>query len=182
MGIPDTIVTDNGPQLVSDEFGRFSQKWGFEHLPSSPYHSRSNGKAESSLKAAKNMIKKARRDGEDQYLALLNIRNTPTQGMNSSPAQRLLGRRTKTTVPTTHTLLQPSTTSQHQTSQMLKQSQDRQAKYYNRSSKDLPSLQEGETRHQIVEESNSRGSPRPAFVPSGGQRWKRLSMKPCTPK
>ena len=33
MGIPDTIVTDNGPQLVSDEFARFSQKWGFEHLP-----------------------------------------------------------------------------------------------------------------------------------------------------
>ena len=142
------------------------------------------------MKAAKNMIKKACRDGEDQYLALLNIRNTPTQGMNSSPAQRLLGRRTKTTVPTTHILLQPSTTSQHQTSQMLKQHQTSQMLKQSQDCEILQSFVEGPTittgrrnrPHQIVEESNSRGSPRPAFVPSGGQRWKRLSTKPCTPR
>ena len=91
MDIPDTVTSDNGPQLISDEFANFSRTWGFEHVTSSPHHSRSKGKVESSVKAAKKMIKKARKAGEDQYLALLNIRNTPTQGMDSSPAQRLLG-------------------------------------------------------------------------------------------
>ena len=105
MGIPETVISDNGPQLVSDEFARFSQKWGFEHLTSSPYHSRSNGKAESSVKAAKKMIKKARKAGEDQYLALLNIRNTPSEAIRSNPAQLLLGRRTKTILPTSDALL-----------------------------------------------------------------------------
>ena len=43
MGIPDTVVSDNGPQFSSSDFAHFSKKWGFEHTPSSPHHSRSNG-------------------------------------------------------------------------------------------------------------------------------------------
>lgn len=144
-GIPDTVMSDNGPQFISDEFRRFGKSWGFEHITSSPHHSRSNGKVESSVKAAKRMIRKAKMSGEDQYLALLNIRNTPTQGMDSSPAQRLLGRRTKTIVPTTHHLLESQiTTPQHET-KMLKRLQNRQSAYYNRSATDLPILHEGET-------------------------------------
>ena len=91
------------------------------------------------------MIKKARKAGEDQYLALLNIRNTPTQGMDSSPAQRLLGRRTKTIIPTAQSLLESRSTVLQQETDMLKRMQHRQAKYYNRSAKDLPNLHQGDT-------------------------------------
>ena len=145
MGIPDTVVSDNGPQFSSSDFAHFSKKWGFEYTPSSPHHSRSNGKVESSVKSAKKMIRKAKKCGEDQYLALLNIRNTPSQGMDSSPAQRLLGRRTKTIIPTARSLLESRSTVTKQETDQLKMIQRRQAWYYDRSARDLPTLHEGDT-------------------------------------
>ena len=106
-GIPDTLVSDNGPQFTSHEFHEFAQAWEFQHVSSSPHHHKSNGKAESGVKVAKNLFKKAFRDGKDPWLALLDYRNTPVEGIGSSPAQRLMSRRTKTLVPTASTLLQP---------------------------------------------------------------------------
>ena len=60
-GIPDVVISDNGPQFRSSEFNAFATEWEFEHLTRSPYHSQSNGKAESALKIAKTILKKANR-------------------------------------------------------------------------------------------------------------------------
>ena len=87
-GIPDECVTDNGPQFVSHEYARFAREYRFTSIKSSTYHSRGNGKAESAVKIAKNILKKSR--FEDPYLALLAYRNTPQQGYQYSPAQRLV--------------------------------------------------------------------------------------------
>jgi hypothetical protein len=95
------------------------------------------------VKAAKRMIRKAKKAGEDEYMALLNIRNTPRQDTGSSPTQMFLGRCTKTTLPTTESLLQPNAVNKGEMEQ-LKRAQKRQAKYYNRSSHDLPILAEGD--------------------------------------
>ena len=91
------------------------------------------------------MIRKAKKCGEDQYLALLNIRNTPSQGMDSSPAQRLLGRRTKTILPTARSLLESRSSVTKQETDQLKMIQRRQARYYDRSARDLPTLRGGDT-------------------------------------
>ena len=107
-GIPDTVVSDNGPQFSSQQFRLFSRSWSFRHVTSSPGHSQSNGAAEAAVKVAKNMMKKCLHAKEDPYLGLLNLRNTPEEGMTSSPTQRLMGRRTKTSLPTTFKLLQPT--------------------------------------------------------------------------
>lgn len=40
------------------------------------------------------------------YLAILDVRNTPTQGAGSSPAQRLMNLRKKTLLPRRDRLLQ----------------------------------------------------------------------------
>ena len=40
-GIPDTVITDNGPQFSSDAFSQFSSKWMFCHITTSPYHAQS---------------------------------------------------------------------------------------------------------------------------------------------
>ena len=106
-GIPDTVISDGGPQYTSREFKMFSDKWGFEHITSSPGNSQSNGCAEAHVKIAKRMMRRCIMAKEDPYLGLLNLRNTPTEGMNSSPAQRLMGRQTKTTIPTTNAVLAP---------------------------------------------------------------------------
>ena len=119
-GIPDSVVSDSGSVILSDEFRHFREKWGFEHYPSSAHHHQSNGKVESSVKTAKRMLRKCIKSGEDQYLGLLNIRNTPTQGTDSSPAQRLFSRRTKTIIPTTNALLQPTNQSKSDTEKLKK--------------------------------------------------------------
>ena len=95
--IPDTCISDNGPQFDYHEFSRFARDYGFAMVKSSPYHSRGNGKAESAVKIAKNILKKSRE--EDPYIALLAYRNTPQQGHVYSPAQRLMSRRPQLIVP-----------------------------------------------------------------------------------
>ena len=45
-GLPLQLVTDNGPQFVSEEFHQFMQMNGIRHIRSAPYHPASNGQAD----------------------------------------------------------------------------------------------------------------------------------------
>jgi len=137
-GIPKRLVN-------SHEFKKFTTDWSVKHTTTSPHHSKANGKIESAVKAAKRMLRKTYRSGEDQYFALLNIRNVPTQDVDSSPAQRQLGRRTRTLLPTTQSLLEARNPVNAYVSEQLRLNQMRQAKYYNRSAHDLPVLKAGDT-------------------------------------
>ena len=71
-GIPDVVVTDNGPQFRSQQYESFTTEWKFDHPTSSPYHSQSNGKAESAVKIAKKLITKAGKKHGDLQLAILD--------------------------------------------------------------------------------------------------------------
>ena len=144
-GIPDIFISDNGPQFTSSEFREFTNSWGIEHYTSSPGHSKSNGMAESAVKVAKQLIRKAQHSHSDVYLAILDYRNTPAQNTNTSPAQKLLGRRTKTLLPTAKSLLQPSAHKTEETVEKLSRSQAKQAHYYNKNARDLDDLKQGET-------------------------------------
>ena len=99
-----------------------------EHLTSSPGNSKANGKAESGMKTAKRLLRKSIKAGKDPYLAILDYRNTLTQGMVSSPAQRLMSRRTKTLLPTTQYLLLPKATSPEDEKENMRHRQQTQAK------------------------------------------------------
>ena len=98
------------------------------------------------MKAAKHMMEKCKRSHTDPFMAMLEIRNTPTQGAGSSPAQRILNRCTKTMLPTSQTLLRPRGELHQDYDRLkLKHSQALQAYHYNRGAKDLPVLEEGDT-------------------------------------
>ena len=60
------------------------------------------------MKTVKALMLKSAKAGEDPYLGLLNLRNTPNEGLTTSPAQRLFGRRTQTGIPTAQPALKPS--------------------------------------------------------------------------
>ena len=45
-GLPEQLVSDNGPQFVSDEFQVFLKSNQVKHIRSAPYHPSSNGLAE----------------------------------------------------------------------------------------------------------------------------------------
>ena len=98
-GIPETCLTDNGPQFTSRKFEDFSTNWAFTHKTSSPNYPRSNGLAERTVQTVKNLLKKAKEAGQDPYLALLTYRDTPRESGLESPAQLLLGRRLRSQLP-----------------------------------------------------------------------------------
>ncbi len=87
-GIPETVITDNGPQFVVQKFADFATAYKFKHVTSSPRFPQSNGEAERAVQTIKNLLKKA----SDPYIALLAYRATPLQN-GYSPAQLLMGRR-----------------------------------------------------------------------------------------
>ena len=78
-GIPEEFMSDNAAQFTSSSFKKFASKWDITLKTSSPYHPQSNGKAEAAVKAAKTMLRKTKKDNEDSFLAMLNIRNSPQQ-------------------------------------------------------------------------------------------------------
>jgi len=140
-GIPSTVMTDNGPQYTSSEFQTFKTNWEFEHVTSSPYHSRSNGKAESAVKIAKKLIKKSKRDETDFEMALLEWRNTP-DSVGSSPMQKLQSRRSRTTIPTAEALLKPSVP--EGVSEQIHLKRQKAKLQYDKHAKPLPELEIGE--------------------------------------
>ena len=101
-GIPKLIVSDNGPQYSSEEFPKFMREYQCQHVTSSPLYPQSNGEAERAVKTIKGLLKK---EG-DPYLALLSYRATPLQ-IGYSPSELLMGRKLRTTVPTTREQLIP---------------------------------------------------------------------------
>lgn len=87
-GVPHVLVSDIGLQFDSAEFKNFSKSRGFEHNTLSPGYPQAE---ENAVKKIKQLFKKCSESGESEYLASLNWRNTPTEGMGTSPAQRFFG-------------------------------------------------------------------------------------------
>ena len=94
-GIPECFRSDNGPQYSSSEFGDFAKKYGFEHNPSSPRFPQSNGLADRTVKTVKQLLAHS----ADLSMALLNYRATPLPWCDRSPAELLMGRRIRSTLP-----------------------------------------------------------------------------------
>ncbi|KAL7849545.1 hypothetical protein SRHO_G00211680 [Serrasalmus rhombeus] len=103
-----------------------------------------NGMAERGVQTVKLLLKKAKADGKDPYLSLLNLRNTPLEDLGASPAQLLMGRRTKTRLPTPPQLLEPRTVTSS-VKQLLERRQRKQKEYYDQGSKLLQKLQIGDS-------------------------------------
>lgn len=52
-GIPDIIVSDNGPHFSSDAFRLFTTEYDFVHVTSSPKYPRANGEVERAVRTVK---------------------------------------------------------------------------------------------------------------------------------
>ena len=64
-GIPNHLVSDNGPQFVSEEFKQFLANNGVRHIRSSPYHPASNEAAERMVEIMKSALKAAHASGAE---------------------------------------------------------------------------------------------------------------------
>lgn len=145
-GIPDVIVTDNGPPFNSGEFRDFAANYESEHLvitTPSPRYPQSNGKVENAVKIVKNLMRKCVLDQNDPFLALLEWRNTPSETIGLSAVERLFGRKTRTRLNLTAKHLQ-----NQDSGKVTRKQVDRKIKessYYNRGAREKSKLHEGDT-------------------------------------
>ena len=126
-GIPQLVVSDNGTQYASQLFSEFGKQYGFKHVTSSPRYPQANGKAERAVQTIKNLLEKS----ADPYLALLSYRATPLR-LGYSPAELLMGRNLRTTVPTIPNQLLPHTLDRNRIKDRDKKLKESQRMNYNR--------------------------------------------------
>ncbi|KAL5516430.1 hypothetical protein EMCRGX_G001758 [Ephydatia muelleri] len=56
-GLPEQLVSDNGPQFISREFAEFMAKNGIKHIRSAPYHPATNGQVKRFVQTFKRAMK-----------------------------------------------------------------------------------------------------------------------------
>ena len=140
-GMPERVVSDNGPQYSSADFTAFAKQYGFEHVTSSPRYPQANGKAERAVETVKTILGKSK----DSYKAMLAYRSTPLEH-GYSPAELLMSRRLRTTLPTSTSQLKPQVPDPVEFRVKDEEIKNRQATDFNRGhrAKVLPLLITGE--------------------------------------
>ncbi|KAI2648690.1 Transposon Ty3-G Gag-Pol polyprotein [Labeo rohita] len=141
-GIPYELVTDNATQFTSAEFVEFKTTYNFTHTTSSPHYPQANGAAERSVAIAKRVLRQP-----DPQLALMSYHATPINATGLSPAQLMIGRQIRTTVPMLPKNLLPSPIDYEQVRLKDKQTKQAYKYFYNRrySAKSLPDLHTGQS-------------------------------------
>ena len=99
-GIPQQLVSDNGPQFISEQFAEFMAVNGIKHIRTAPYHPSSNGAAERLVQTIKRGIRTGLKSGisVDQALqaVLLRLRTMPHSTTGVAPSMLMFGRNIRT--------------------------------------------------------------------------------------
>ena len=94
FGIPNTVISDNGPQFTGKAYQELMRKHGIAHITSSPHHPQSHGFIERMIRMVKGYFYKSNPDD-----ALLAYRATPLGPNRPSPAQLMFNRKIQTNLP-----------------------------------------------------------------------------------
>ena len=99
-GLPERLVSDNGPQFTSSEFATFMKRNGIKHILVAPFHPRSNGQAERFVQTFKQFFKAEGKTSASlkSNLArfLFSYRTTPNSTIGQTPAELFFSRRLRT--------------------------------------------------------------------------------------
>ncbi|XP_037502949.1 uncharacterized protein K02A2.6-like [Rhipicephalus sanguineus] len=109
-GLPDTIVSDNGPAFTSAQYLDFLTRNGIRRMLVPPYHPASNGAAEQAVQTVKNKLKKSGSGNFQTQLSrfLFHYRTTPRKVTGRPPCELLTGRAFKTPLDVLRPSLQMS--------------------------------------------------------------------------
>ena len=91
LGVPKTLVSDNGPCYTGDQFKKTMSHLGITHITTSPHHHQSNELAEGYVKIIKNLLSKAKETGQDYHEVISVYRSTPLSNDLPSPFELLHG-------------------------------------------------------------------------------------------
>jgi len=122
--VPETIVSDNGTQFISEKFQSYCLTNGIQHLRCPPFHPSSNGQAERFVDIFKRGLIKLQAGGNPSSTDFLSIflqcyRSTPNPNAPNklSPAEELMGRPIRTSLD----LLRPTFRQASKNEKQLKQ-------------------------------------------------------------
>ena len=182
-GIPETVVSDNGPQYSSAEFSRFAHEWGFTQTTSSPKYPQSNGEAERMVQTMKNLLTKAK----DPYEAMLAYRASPLEN-GYSPPELSMGRRLRTTLPAIPSKLAPKCPELDKLREKEDQIKAKQTNGYNKrhAARELSPLATGDRvyipdRKENAVVVNQSSEPRSYFVETDSNAVVRRNRRHLTP-
>lgn len=141
-GIPEIVMSDNGPEFASNSFREFARNWNFQHTTSSPRYPQSNGQVERAIQTVKNIMRKTKYDQSDLNIALLEYLNTPISHEIPSPAELMYNRKLRSIVPCSPDLLRPNV--QTEITKKLNSRQQQQKINYDKRAKQLKNLSIGQ--------------------------------------
>ena len=96
FGIPEVIISDNGPCYKSEEFHKFCARFDILYQTGASYNHQANSITEHAIQTIKHLMPK---NQNDTWLALLILKLTPISGIDRSPAEHLCNRRFRTNIP-----------------------------------------------------------------------------------
>ncbi|UYV65945.1 hypothetical protein LAZ67_3005963, partial [Cordylochernes scorpioides] len=123
-GLPEEIVSDNGPQFTGSDMKFFLKNNGIKQTLIPAYHPQSNGLAERAVKMIKMALDKNKRKPGDTIQdtlskILLAYRSTPHETTKKAPSELFIGRSLRTRLSIIHPNLES----------IVKEQQARQMKY-----------------------------------------------------
>ena len=136
-GVPQTVMTDNGPPFSLKEFAAFANQYRFDHIMSSPCYPQGNGFIKHMVQTVKQCMRKCAATEHDPSLAMLIYRATHLTTSIPSPAELLSGRKYRALLPTKSPIQNPHY--QVVREQMMKD-KIKMCKHYKKTARDLPSL------------------------------------------
>ncbi|XP_058038252.1 uncharacterized protein K02A2.6-like isoform X1 [Ahaetulla prasina] len=94
-GLPDTLVSDNGPQFKATQFEGYLAEEGIRHVLLAPFHPATNGLAERFVRSAKEALSRiSPGDWQSKIAIFLAVQHrTPCVTTGRSPSELLMGRR-----------------------------------------------------------------------------------------
>uniref|UniRef100_A0A1A8QZH2 Gypsy retrotransposon integrase-like protein 1 n=1 Tax=Nothobranchius rachovii TaxID=451742 RepID=A0A1A8QZH2_9TELE len=144
-GLPEEIVSDNGPQFTSQEYKAFLQNNGIKQTLVPAYHPASNGAAERAVQTVKASLQKQVLDEKKQNITitmqhrlanfLFSYRCTPHSVTGCTPAELFLKRQ----IRTRFSLLKPDL------AKVVDGKQQKQKYYHDRPASTLRHLSEGDS-------------------------------------
>jgi len=103
FGVPHTLKTDNGPQLVSGEFETFLAENGIEHRTTPPLWPQANGEVERQNRTLMKSVQIAHIEGKDWRQELQTFltayRSTPQMTTGATPFYLMFGREMRSKLP-----------------------------------------------------------------------------------
>ena len=132
-GLPEEMVSDNGPQFISKELDQFMKQHGVQHTRVPCYHPASNGEAERCVQTLKqalltSSLDKGKSLQQRLFSFLFSYRNTPHTVTGQTPAELFLKRKPRTRL----SLLQPNLAQHIEEHQMREKQQHDGGRYKTR--------------------------------------------------